>query len=250
MIDSHTHLASCEQPAEELVSVAAAAGVERIVTVGTDLADSAAALAAAERLPGVYATVGLHPNSATGCTEAELDELAELARHPRCVAIGETGLDYYRDHAPPADQLRAFSAQLEIARELGKPVSIHTRAADEATLAVLRDYAGEVRVILHCFSMADRVTECLAYPDWFLSFAGNITYPANAALREAMLAVPAGRLLVETDAPYLAPVPLRGRPNVPANVVHTARAIALARRVGYDQLEREIEQAAAAAFAW
>lgn len=250
MIDSHTHLTSCAQPGEELVAGAVAVGVRRIVTVGTDLADSAAALALAERFPEVYAAVGLHPNSAAGCTEADISELARLAAHPRCVAVGETGLDHYRDHAPRADQLRAFRAQIEVARELGKPLSIHTRAADDDTLAMLDEHAGGVQVIMHCFSMADRLDECLAHPGWFISFAGNVTYPANQALRAAMLRVPAGRLLVETDAPYLAPAPLRGRRNVPANVVHTARAVALERRAGYEELERDVEAAAAAAFAW
>ena len=250
MIDSHTHLASCQQPDAELVAAAAAVGVSRIVTVGTDAESCRLALAAAERHPEVYAACGLHPNEAAGCQEADLELIAQLARHPRCVAIGETGLDYYREHAPHSDQQRAFRAQIEIARELQKPVVIHTREAADDTLATLAEHADGVKVILHCFSMPERIEECLERPDWFISFAGNITYPANAALRTAMLTVPAGRLLVETDAPYLTPVPLRGSRNVPANVVHTASAIALERRIAYAQLEREVEAAAAAAFSW
>ncbi|WP_249021416.1 TatD family hydrolase [Conexibacter sp. S30A1] len=250
MIDSHTHLASCQQPEAELVAAAAAVGVSRIVTVGTDAESCRLALAAAERHPEVYAACGLHPNEAAGCQEADLELIAQLARHPRCVAIGETGLDYYHEHAPHSDQQRAFRAQIEIARELQKPVVIHTREAADDTLATLAEHADGVKVILHCFSMPERIEECLERPDWFISFAGNITYPANAALRTAMLTVPAGRLLVETDAPYLTPVPLRGSRNVPANVVHTAAAIALERRIAYAQLEREVEAAAAAAFSW
>ncbi len=250
MIDSHTHLASCAQPDEELVAAAVAAGVQRIVTVGTDAESCRLALAAAERFPEVYAACGLHPNEAAGCEDADLEPIAELAAHPRCVAIGETGLDYYRQHAPREDQARAFRAQIELARTVGKPLVIHTREAAEDTLAMLSEHAGGLKVILHCFSMPERIEECLAHPGWFLSFAGNLTYPANADLRTAMLRVPAGRLLVETDAPYLTPVPLRGRGNVPANVVHTARAVALERRVSYRQLEQEVEAAAAAAFSW
>jgi TatD DNase family protein len=208
------------------------------------------ALAAAERFPEVYAAIGLHPNEATGFGDADAERLALLAQHPRCVAIGETGLDYYREHAPHEDQARAFRAQIEIARRVGKPVSIHTREADDDTLAMLSEHAEGVKVILHCFSMDTRIDECLEHPDWFFSFAGNVTYPKNQGLREAMLKVPAGRLLVETDAPYLAPQPMRGKRNVPANVVHTAHALALGRRVSYHDFNREVEAAAAAVFGW
>jgi len=250
MVDSHTHLSSCEPPDDELVAEALAAGVTRIVTIGTDVENSGVALAAAERFPEVYAAVGLHPNEATGFSDRDFAELARLAEHPRCVAIGETGLDYYREHASPEDQARAFKAQIEIARDVGKPVMIHTRDADRDTLAILRSHAKGVKVILHCFSMVERIDECLGHPQWYFSFAGNVTYPRNEALRTAMLKVPAGRLLCETDAPYLAPQPLRGKPNVPANVVHTAQAIALERRVSYHDLNLEVEAAAAAVFGW
>ena len=206
--------------------------MNRIVTVGTDAESCRLALAAAERHPEVYAACGLHPNEAAGCQEADLELIAQLARHPRCVAIGETGLDYYREHAPHSDQERAFRAQIEIARELQKPVVIHTREAADDTLAILAEHTDGVKVILHCFSMPERIEECLEHPDWFISFAGNITYPANADLRTAMLMVPAGRLLVETDAPYLAPVPVRGKRNEPANVAHTAAVLAGLRGLG------------------
>ncbi len=250
MIDSHTHLHLCEPPDAELVAAATAAGVTRMVTVGTDGASCRAALAAAEDFPQVYAAVGRHPSSATGFDDADLAELEALAAHERCVAIGETGLDYYRDGAPAEDQKRAFVAQIELARRVGKPVVIHTRAADDDTLAILREHAAEVHVILHCFSMADRVDECLAHEDWWLSFAGNCTYPKNEALMLAALRVPDGRLLVETDAPYLSPQTRRGKPNAPAQVALTAQAIALARRVEYGQLERAVESSAAAVFGW
>ncbi len=250
MIDSHTHLDVCEPPTAELVAAAAQAGVTRIVTVGTTGASCRAALAAAEDFPQVYAAIGRHPNEATGFDDADLAELRALAAHDRCVAIGETGLDYYRDYAPRADQERAFAAQIELARETGKPLVIHTRAADEDTLAMLRERAAGVRVILHCFSMAARIDECLANPGWWISFAGNVTYPRAEDLRTAALRVPLDRLLVETDAPFLSPQPVRGKPNQSANVVHTAAALARERRIGYEELESAIERNAAAVFGW
>ncbi|MGI8430406.1 MAG: TatD family hydrolase [Solirubrobacteraceae bacterium] len=250
MIDSHTHLALCEAPDAELVQAASELGVSRIVTVGTDAASCRAALAAAESFPQVYAAIGRHPNEATGFDDADLAELRALAGHEKCVAIGETGLDYYRDQAPRADQERAFDAQIVLARETGKPLVIHTRAADDATLTALRDRARGLRVILHCFSMADRIEECLEHGDWWISFAGNLTYPNSDALRAAALRVPANRLLVETDAPYLSPQPVRGSPNQPAHVVHTAQALAAERLAPYAELEESVARASAEAFGW
>jgi TatD DNase family protein len=250
LIDSHTHLHLCAPPTAELVAAAEAAGVTRMVTVGTDGASCRAALAAAEDFPQVYAAIGRHPNSATGFDDADFAELEALAAHDKCVAIGETGLDFYREGAPPADQKRAFEAQIELARTADKPLVIHTRAADDDTLAILDARAGGLSVVLHCFSMADRVQECLGHENWWLSFAGNATYPKNGDLMLAALAVPGHRLLVETDAPYLSPRPVRGTPNQPANVTMTAQAIAAERRVGYDELEREVDLAAAAVFGW
>ena len=250
MIDSHTHLDVCEPPDTELVAAAEAAGVTRIVTVGTTGASCRAALAAAEAFPQVYAAIGRHPGEATGFDDADLAELQALAAHEKCVAIGETGLDYYRDYAPRSDQERAFGAQIELARSLDKPLVIHTRAADDDTLAILAERAEGVRVILHCFSLVERVAECLAHEDWWLSFAGNLTYNTAEGIRAAAALVPAERLLVETDAPYLTPVPLRGRPNQPAHVVHTARAVAAHRGQSYEELEAAVERSAAAVFGW
>jgi TatD DNase family protein len=166
------------------------------------------------------------------------------------VAIGETGLDYYRDYAPRADQERAFAAQIELARAVGKPLVIHTRAAEDDTLRMLSGWADRLRVILHCFSMPDRIDECLSHPDWWISFAGNVTYPRAGALRLAALRVPAERLLVETDAPFLSPQAVRGKPNQPAHVVHTARAIAVERSVAYEELESAVARSAAEVFGW
>ena len=250
MIDSHTHLDLADPPDAELVAAAVDAGVHRIVTVGTDGASCRAALAAAEDFPQVYAAIGRHPNSSTGFDDEDLAELAGLAAHPKCVAVGETGLDYYRDGAPRSDQERAFRAQMELARELGKPLVIHTRAAEEETLALLEAEAGGLRVILHCFSMPERIERCLAHDDWWISFAGNVTYPKAGPLREAAIRVPAARLLVETDAPFLSPQAVRGKPNQPAYVVYTAQALAVERRVAFDEFEAGVEASAAAVFGW
>jgi len=250
LIDSHTHLSLCEPPDAELVAAASEAGVTRIVTIGTDGASCRAALVAAEDFPQVYAAIGRHPNSATGFDDADLAELKALAAHEKCVAIGETGLDYYRDYSPRPDQERAFAAQIELARETGKPLVVHTRAADDDTLAMLDERASGMRVILHCFSMAERIEECLGHEDWWISFAGNVTYPKAAPLRDAMLHVPLDRLLVETDAPYLAPQVVRGEPNQPAYVAHTAQALAVERRVPYAELDAAIERNGAAVFGW
>jgi TatD DNase family protein len=250
MVDSHTHLSFCEPPDAELVENAVEAGVERLVTVGTNGVTCREALQAAENFPQVYAAIGRHPNEATGFDDADLAELRALASHDRCVAIGETGLDYYRDGAPRSDQERAFVSQIELARETGKPLVIHTRAADDDTLRILSERADGVKVILHCFSMASRIEDCLEHEDWWISFAGNSTYPKAPELRGAAVRVPATRLLVETDAPFLSPQPVRGKPNQPANVVHTARALAIERRVSYEQFERDVTAAAATVFGW
>jgi TatD DNase family protein len=250
VIDSHTHLDFCEPPNADLVAAAEQAGVTRMLTVGTDGASCRAALQTAEDFPQVYAAIGRHPNSATGFDDADFAELQALAAHEKCLAIGETGLDYYRDYAPVSDQRRAFEAQIELARSTGKPLVIHSRAADDDTLAILSTQAHGLRVILHCFSMADRVEECLAHEDWCFSFAGNATYPRAEDLRAAALRVPADRLLVETDAPYLSPQPVRGKPNQPANVAMTAQALALERRVSYAELERAVEANAAGLLGW
>ena len=250
MIVAHTHLELCEPSDAELVAAAADAGVTRIVTVGTTGASCRVALQEAEDFPQVYAAVGRHPNEATGFDDADLAELEALAAHPKCVAIGETGLDYYREGAPRPDQERAFRAQIGLARDTGKPLVIHTRDAAQDTLTLLDEHADGIRVILHCFSMPERIEQCLAHPDWWISFAGNLTYPKATALREAALRVPADRLLVETDAPFLSPQAVRGKPNQPANVVHTATALAVERRVPYDELEGALDRSAAAVYGW
>lgn len=250
MIDSHSHLNLCEPPDAQLVEAATEAGVHRILTVGTNGESCRAALQSAENFPQVYAAIGRHPNEATGFDDADLAELKALAAHEKCVAIGETGLDYYRDFAPKSDQRRAFAAQVELAQETGKPLVIHTRAAEEDTLQTLTASTEGVPVILHCFSMSSRIDECLEHQDWWISFAGNLTYPSAGELRAAAREVPARRLLVETDAPYLSPQAVRGQRNQPAHVRHTAEALANERAVSYAELEVELERSAAELFGW
>ena len=249
MIDSHAHLDMIERPTTEVVAAAEQAGVHRVLTIGIDGSSCRVALQLAEDFPQVRVAIGRHPNAATGFDDADRAELAALAAHHDCAAIGETGLDYYREGAPKPDQARAFTAQLELARELDKPVVIHTRAAEDDTLDLLATHADGLRVILHCFSMPDRLDECLARGYW-ISFAGNVTFPKAPELREAAARVPADRLLVETDSPFLAPQPVRGKPNEPRHVVATARVVAEARGVPYATVEADVERNAAALFGW
>jgi TatD DNase family protein len=249
VVDSHTHLEFCEPPNAELVAGGSQAGVTRMVTVGTTGASSRAALQAAEDFPQVYAAIGRHPNEATGFDDADLAELQALAAHERCLAIGETGLDFYRDGAPRADQERAFAAQIALARETDKPLVIHTRAADEETLAQLAAEAEGVSVVLHCFSMPDRLEECLAR-GYAISFAGNVTYRSASELADAARRVPQESLLVETDAPYLTPQVVRKERNQPAFVMHTAAFLAELRGISTERLGAIVERNAARVFGW
>jgi TatD DNase family protein len=249
VIDSHTHLDRAPGSDAELVAAAREAGLKRILTVGTDTRSCHAAIAAAEAHDEVFAAVGRHPNDSTGYEDAVTEELRELARHPKVLAIGETGLDDYRDYAPRADQERAFSAHMALARETGKPLVIHTRAAEDDTIAMLDREAQGLEVILHCFSMPERLDECLQR-GWWISFAGNVTYPKAQDLAEAARRVPLDRLLVETDAPYLTPQARRKERNQPAFVVHTARFVAERRGIAYEELEAAVEANAARLFGW
>jgi TatD DNase family protein len=250
VIDTHCHLDACEPPDGLLVERASEAGVIRIATVGTDGLSIERALGAAHAHDQVVAIVGRHPHETTCFDTAGLEEIERAAADQRARAIGETGLDYYRDHAPRADQRRAFEAQLELAGRLGLPVAIHTRAAEEDTFAMLREHAAGIpAVIMHCFSSPGRIAECVERR-YLCSFAGNVTYPKATDLQRAARDVPAELLLVETDAPYLAPQPVRGKPNEPANVPYTARFLAGLRDLSYEELERTVESNAARVFAW
>jgi TatD DNase family protein len=247
--DSHTHLDRGPAPEAELVAEAREAGLTRILTIGMDEESCEKALRATEVHEGVFAAIGRHPNEATGYTEAVTEQLRELARHPNCRAIGETGLDYYRDYAPRSDQEQAFAAQIEIARDYGKPLIIHTRAAEDDTIDTLAREASDLQVVLHCFSMPDRLEECLGH-GWWISFAGNVTYPKATDLQEAAKRTPLDRILVETDAPYLTPQVVRKERNRPAYVAHTARFIAELRKIAYSELEAAVDANAATLFGW
>jgi TatD DNase family protein len=249
LIDSHTHLDRCEGDAAEVVAAASRVGVRRMLTVGIDGVSCRRALALAEDFPQVHAAIGRHPNASGGFDDADLAELRGLAEHPRCLAIGETGLDFYREGASATDQQRAFEMQIELARKLDKPLVIHTRAAEEQTLSVLHSQAGGVEVVMHCFSMPERLDECLE-AGWWISFAGNVTYPSAADLAEAAARVPAERLLLETDAPYLSPQAVRRERNQPAYVAHTYAFVAERRGVSVDELAGVVEANAARLLGW
>lgn len=255
MIDSHTHLFLCDGTEQELVDAATAAGVQRMLSIGLGEDSNPEVIASAERHDCVFASVGRHPNDATGFDDAAAAELLRLGAHEQVRAIGETGLDFYRDTAAAADQRRAFAAQIEVARELDLPIVIHARDPDgessaiDEIFATLDARAGGQTVILHCFSAPQRVADA-AERGWYCSFAGNLTYPAAKELRFAAAKVPAERILVETDAPYLSPQVVRGKRNQPANVVATARALAEERGVTYEELERTVETNARALFGW
>jgi TatD DNase family protein len=256
VIDSHTHLFLCQRPEAELVAAAREAGVERMLNVGLDLESSRTAIAGAERYENVFATAGCHPTEAAGFDAARAEAIAKLvAEHEAVRAIGETGIDYYRETASRAEQRRAFEAQIEIAAERDLPIVIHARDPDGETGAVddvfeILDARGEgVRVILHCFLAPWRAQDAIDR-DWYCSFSGILTFPSAEELREAAARIPDELLLVETDAPYLAPQPVRGEPNEPAYVVSTAEALAKVRGVSYAELERTVEANARALFGW
>ena len=250
MIDSHAHLTLCEEEPADLVARSREAGVRRILTVGLDEESNRAAIALAAEHEEVHAAVGRHPNGAAGFDSDAAADIEELASDDRVAAVGETGLDFYRDRAPRSDQEAAFRAQIAIARRVGKPLVIHMRESIEETFSLLDAEADGVTVILHCFSGTADHADVAAERGWSCSFAGNLTYPKADGLREAARRVPDELLLVETDSPFLAPQPMRGKPNQPANVVATAERLAEVRGSGYEELERLVEENAARVLEW
>ena len=247
MIDTHAHLDACDGTPGEVMARARAAGVRRVLTIGTGIAGGHTAIAIAGAFDDVYAVVGIHPHQA-GEDAGQLHrvrELRELLAQPRVVALGEIGLDYFRDYAPHDRQQQLFDEQLELAVETGLPVVIHTRSADSDTAARLTTHPGIV--VMHCFSSPGLLDLALER-GFYVSFAGNVTYPAAADLREAAARVPADRILAETDCPYLSPQPVRGKRNEPAFVLHTLRTLAEVRGEREDELAAQIEANAAAAF--
>jgi TatD DNase family protein len=241
VIDTHAHLDALDDPSGAITR-ARAAGVDRIIAIGSGLDSARTTVDIAAREEGVSAAIGVHPHQA-GDGERP-DDLLQLL-DANVVAVGEIGLDFYRDYAPRDDQRRIFDNQLQLAAERGKAVIVHSRAADEETAAMLEHFPGTV--VLHCFSSPGLLPVALER-GYYVSFAGNVTYPKAGDLREAAVQVPGDRILAETDCPYLAPQPVRGNTNEPAFVVHTVAALAEARGAGPDELGRQIEANAVAAF--
>jgi TatD DNase family protein len=245
LIDTHAHLDACADRPSALIRRARSAGVDRIITVGTGIESSQIALELADLHEEVFAALGIDPHQAGDAEAGRVDELRELLQHEQAIAVGEIGLDYFRDRAPRDRQRRLFEAQLELAAELGKPAVIHTRDADADTAEVLSRFDGTV--VMHCFSSPGLLDTALER-GYYVSFAGNVTYPKASDLRGAAAQVPAERILAETDSPYLAPQARRGRPNEPANVALTVQELAKTRRVDPDELGAQIAANAAAVF--
>jgi TatD DNase family protein len=244
--DSHTHLDHCldgdqrtMRDASRLVREAAEASVCLMVQSGTDVGSSLWAVALASAFPQVWATVGFHPHDAKSADEDALAAIAALTAHPRVVGVGEVGLDFYRDNSPRAVQREIFRWHAELAQDASLPLIVHSREAEQETLDLLAEYAEGLTVVLHCFSMPARLDE-LVERGYFLSFAGNVTYKKATDLQEAAARVPSELLLLETDAPYLAPEPRRGRPNAPAQVVDTYRFVAGLRGMSAEELGDQV----------
>jgi TatD DNase family protein len=244
VIDTHAHLDACADPADDVVARANTAGVERIVAVGSGIDSCLATLEIAGAHRGVFAALGIHPHQA-GEEPEDFNRLPELFADERTVAVGETGLDFFRDWAPRDAQHALFLRHLDLARELEKPVVIHCRAADDEIASALESFEGTV--ILHCFSSPGLLGTALDR-GYYVSFAGNVTYPNAGELRLAATQIPLDRLLVETDSPYLAPQAVRGRSNEPAYVVHTLAGLAETRGMDPAELAEQIEANATAAF--
>lgn len=250
MIDSHAHIEMCDDTPEAIVTRAHEAGVERILTIGLTRETFDVTIEIAEAHEGVFAAVGCHPNETTDFDEAHAAAIDKAAAHEKVLAIGETGLDFFRESAPPDAQRAAFRRQIEIATEHKLPVSIHARAAEAECIDTLIEHGdGLPAVVLHCFSdvgQLDRAVEA----GFFCSFAGNVTFKNAPDLREAARRVPDELLLVETDAPFLAPVPNRGKRCEPAWVTLTAQLVADERGVSYDELDALVTANAQRVFGW
>ena len=253
--DSHTHMDIMGLPVDGVLAAARAVGIGRVVNVGCDLPSSRWSVARADEYPEVHAAVAIHPNetSALDARRAEvLDEIAALAELPRVVAIGETGLDYYRDWAAPAVQRDWFRAHIELARAAGKTVMIHDREAHEDVLSILAEYAPwpPASVIFHCFSGDAAMAARCAEAGYLMSFAGNVTFKNAGSLREAALAAPADLILAETDAPFLTPVPHRGKPNSPAMTAYTIRFLAALKQLDVADFCAQLQSNGQRVFAW
>ncbi len=234
-VDTHCHLFLIEEDPAEVVAAARRAGVAKLVCVGIDPRSSHRSIDLAQSFPEVFATAGMHPHTASELDDEGREQIREMVAMPQVVAVGECGLDFYRMRSPREDQERAFVFHISLSRETGLPVVVHVRDAWPAALRLLDEGSAE-RVILHCFSGDASIARECAARGWFLSFAGNLTYPKNRQLRESAAATPLGQLLVETDSPFLPPQAVRGRDNSPANVVEVIREIADVRGTTFESV--------------
>jgi TatD DNase family protein len=248
LVDTHCHLHLLERPAAEVVAEAQAEGVGHLVDVGVDLASSRQAAANAARLPQVSATAGVHPHDADTLSGAVLEELRRLLADPRMVAVGETGLDYYRDHSPRDRQRAAFAAQVRLARELDKALVVHCRDAFADVVAILEGEGAPRRTVFHCFAGDQRAAARVVQAGWYVSFAGTVTFRNAPGLRAACAAVPLEQTVLETDSPYLSPHPYRGRPNRPGRVAVVAATVAQVHGVEPEQVAAATTATAAEAF--
>jgi TatD DNase family protein len=246
-VDTHCHLFLMESDPADTLAAANRAGVARLICVGIDPQSSRRSLELAESFRGVFATAGVHPHTASEFDHAAGSAVEELVAHPLIVGVGETGLDYYRTLSPPEDQQRAFRAHIAMARECGKPLVVHVRDAWDDALRILAEEQAE-RVVLHCFSGSTEIGAEAARRGYFVSFAGNVTYPNAGPIQQAAASVPADRLLVETDSPFLAPQSVRGRPNSPAFLISTLQVLAGLRGLDLDEMVETSSEAARSAF--
>jgi TatD DNase family protein len=240
LVDSHCHLDFPEFAPEldAVVERARAAGVGTMLTIGTSLERFPGVRAVAERFPDVWCSVGVHPHEAKDEGQSAPDRLIELAGHPKVVGIGETGLDYYYEHSPREEQRESFRAHIAASRATGLPLIVHTRDADEETAQVLREEQGKGAFsgLIHCFSSSRLVSETALELGMYISLSGIVTFKAAEELRQIVRDIPLDRILVETDAPYLAPIPKRGKRNEPAFVAHTAAKVAEIKGIGMAEL--------------
>jgi TatD DNase family protein len=235
-VDTHCHLDAMGLPVAEVIAAAHAVGVRRLVTVGDTMASSRWCASTAATYADVFAAVAVHPNEVNDFTAADADELASLATLPHVRAIGETGLDYYWDTVEPAIQQAAFRTHIEIAKSVGKALVIHDRNAHDDVLRILEEVGPPERTVFHCFSGDVSMSKRCVERGYYMSFSGTVTFKNAAALREAANAVPLELVLVETDAPFLTPMPYRGQPNSPYLIPYTVRALADAMGVGEDEV--------------
>jgi TatD DNase family protein len=247
--DSHAHIywKSYDGDRDEVLARAREAGVQRIVVVGTDLSTSRAALDLCRGELDLFPTAGVHPHDAEGVGADDRAEIEELCRLPECVGVGETGLDWFKEYSPRRDQIEGFHWHLDLARRIDKPVVVHCRDAHEDTARILREYAG-VRGVMHCYTFGPRELEPYLEAGLYISFSGIVTYPRNDENRAAAAAVPSDRLLVETDSPYLAPQPVRGKRNEPAHVAEVLRVVAETRGESFEDAARQTHANAARLF--